>query len=753
MTSVTSASRPPQQIGPYRIIQTLGDGGMGVVYEAEETEPVRRRVALKVIRAGLDSRDVLARFDAERRAIAVMNHVGIAKVLHAGSTGDGQPYFAMELVRGLPITSFCDSRRLTLRQRILLFVAVCEAVQHAHQKGVIHRDLKPSNVLVTDEEGRPQPKVIDFGIAKALGPLASDSVTVTLSGLALGTAAYMSPEQADAGSIDVDTRSDIYSMGVMLYELLVGHLPFDPAAVGLYPFLARLIAGDAHPPTPSAGVQTLERERDAIARLRGTDSQHLRRELRGDLDWIVMKAMHPDRTQRYETANALATDLRRHLADEPVAARPPSARYRVGKFVRRHRIGVLTATALACTVVASAVVATVGLARATRAEQRAEEEAEAAQRVTAFLVDLFRVSDPGEARGNTLTAREILDRGTRRVSTELSGQPAMRARIMQTMGTVHAALGQYAQARSILDDVLQIREREHGPSHPLVGETLAALGDVARARGDHAEADRFLQRALAIRQAAFGTEHIDVASTISQLATLRARQGRSAEAESLYRQALVLDARVRRPEDLRTGRDMRGLGAVYLAQKRYAEAESVWKETLSLQERLLGSDHPDVGSTLNNLGGLYWTLGRFQDALPYYERARPILEASLGPAHPTTASVINNLAEVHWKTGRFAQADSLFRHALLLKEQALAPGNPSIAITLHGMAGLRTDEGRFREAEPLFKRALQIREGALGAVHPDVAETLREYAGMLRRAGRAGEAAILDTRASGIRVP
>ena len=739
----------PQRVGPYRIIQVLGGGGMGVVYEAEEMEPVRRRVALKLIRAGHDTRDVLHRFDAERRALAVMNHASIAKVLGAGTTESGQPYFAMELVRGSPITTWCDAHQLSVRERLSLFINVCEAVQHAHQKGVIHRDLKPSNILVSDEDGRPQPKVIDFGIAKALGP--ATNATLTMSGMAVGTAAYMSPEQADAGQVDVDTRADIYSLGVMLYELLVGRLPVDPNAMGLFVFLARLVAGDVTPPTPSAGLQTEERDRAFVARQRRTDSRQLRRDLKGDLDWIIMKAMQPDRAMRYETANGLAADLRRFLADELVAARPPSAAYRMSKFVRRHRVGVLAAAVVSVAVMGSAIVATVGLVRSTRAERRAAEEAEAAKQVTNFLVDLFRVSDPGESRGNTLTAREILDRGTRRVTTELASQPLMQARIMQTMGTVHSQLGQYAPARSLLGDVLRIREQQLPGDDPLVGETLAALGEVARARGDHDEADRLLTRALAIREKAFGTEHIDVASTLASIAALRWRQGRAAEAESLYKRVLILDRKVRTPDDPRTARDMRGLAAVYLSQKRYGEAEMLWKETLALQERTLGNDHPDVGSTLNNLGGLSYSVGRYADALPYYQRARPIIEHALGPLHPSTASVINNLAEVEWKLKHNREAEVLFRQALSVKERSLTADSPSIAVTLNGMAGLFRDQGRFVEAEPLYQRALQIRERAFGASHPDVGETLRDYADLLTRAGRGGEARQLTARASALK--
>jgi len=755
MTSATTRGElytgpQPERIGPYTILSVLGEGGMGVVYEAEETAPVRRRVALKVVRGGQASADVLARFDAERRALAVMDHPGIAKVLNAGSTAQGEPYFAMEIVRGPPITDYCDARRLSIRDRLLLFIEVCHAVQHAHQKGVIHRDLKPSNVLVAEQDGEPHPKVIDFGIAKALGPQTEDSLR-TMSGTAVGTAAYMSPEQADAGATDVDTRADVYSLGVMLYELLTGHLPLDPSAVGLHVFMARLAAGESLVPTPSVRLTTSGHHRKAVAHSRRTDPGHLVSAVRGDLDWVVMKAMHPQRQLRYETANALAADLRRHLANEPVSAGPPSTRYRLAKFIRRHRTGVVAAGVVTVAVIASAVTATIAFVRASRAERVAAREAEAARQVTDFLVDLFRVSDPGEARGNTLTAREILDRGTQRITGELAGQPELQTRLLQTIGTVHAALGQYEPARQLLENALRTREREAGPNDPGVAETLNALGDLARARGDHEAAERYFQRALAIRLVAYGPEHVTVATTLGMLAALRVRQGRAAEAESLYVRVLALDRLVRRPDDPRIARDMRGLAAVYWSQRRYASAESLWKATLAFQERTLGSDHPDVGSTLNNLGTVNYSTGRYAEALPYYTRALPIMETSLGPSHPTTASVLNNLAEVSWKLGRFPQADSLFRRALAVKEATLAPTNPGLAVTLNGLAGLLRDQGRYAEAEPLYRRALRIREQALGTAHPDVSETLRDYATLLRRSGRTGEAAQLERRASSMK--
>lgn len=740
------SSQHPTRIGPYDIIQLLGEGGMGVVYEAEETAPVRRRVALKLVRKGLDdAREVLARFDAERRALAVMSHPGIARVLQAGSTDDGEPYFAMELVRGLPLTEFCDTKRLAVRERLQLFIGICEAVQHAHQKGVIHRDLKPSNILVTDEDGTPQPKIIDFGIAKALGPQPADAAK-TMAGFAMGTVAYMSPEQASTTAIDVDTRADIYSLGVILYELLVGALPHDPAQVGVFEFLARLASGDTMPPTPSAGLSTVVAQSDVIAQRRRTDFRHLQRELRGDLDWITMKAMHPDRVLRYETANGLATDLRRHLTNEPVAARPPSTRYRLEKFVRRHRMGVIVAGVASVLVTVSSVVATVGFVRARRAEQLAAEEAAAAKQVADFMVDLFRQSDPNVQRRQNMTAQALLEQGIRRVSMDLASQPLLQARLMQTMGTVETSLGKFAEARVLLEDVLRTRERLLGSDHPLVGETLTSLGELTRERGELDVAETYLTRALAIREEALGPRNVDVATTMSMLAVLRVRQTRLAEAESLYQRVLAIDALVREPNDARTLRDIRGLAAVYRAMDRKVEADSLWRLVLQRQEQSLGADHPDVGSTLNNLGTLAYFDGKYAEAARYYARSRPIIEKAFGSDHPQTSGVINNQGEVLWKLKRFAEAEPLLRQALAIKERVYTPQHASIAISLNGLAGVLRDSGRPAEAEPLYQRALAIREQ--GSNPTDLAETLRDYAALLKATGRGDQAAQYEQRAT-----
>ncbi|CAN5906812.1 hypothetical protein BH11GEM1_BH11GEM1_28270 [soil metagenome] len=737
----------PENIGPYHILGILGEGGMGVVYEAAESGGVRRRVALKIVRAGLNSHDVIARFQAERQALALMSHTGIAKVFSAGETPSGEPYFAMELVRGLPLTEYCDSRRLSTRQRLELFVAVCHAVQHAHQKGVIHRDLKPSNILITEQEGVPEPKVIDFGIAKAIGQQLTDFTLVTHAGMVLGTAAYMSPEQAESSGLDVDTRTDVYSLGVILFELLTGRVPMEPRDMGMHLFLARLAARETDPSRPSDLLTTLGNSQTSIARARHTDPEGLRRELRGDLDWIVIKSLDNDRARRYESASAFAADVTRYLDNQPVSARPPSAAYRVAKFVRRHRVAVPATLLALLAIVASAAFATAGMIRATRAERLATQEAEAARSVTDFLVNLFRASVPGEVPADQVTARQLLDRGASRAALGLAQQPVLQGRIMNTVGTAYAALGLYDAARSQLEQALAIRQQALGPNSLAVAETEVALGEAATAHGDLDDAGVQLHRALAIRQASLPPTHTDIAHTLGGLGALKGKEGRLAQAESLYWRALRIDEGVG-GDSTQLWRDRMGLGIVMWQQKRYADAETLMRSALAVQERLLGPENPDLASSFNNLGALYWTMGRYGDALPLYERTRKVFERTLEPGHPRMASVLNNLGETYWKLHRYSEAESLFRRSLAIKEAKLTPNNVSIAVTLNGLGGLLRDAGRPAEAETAYRRALAIRERALGPTHADVVETAQALGGLLRATGREREAETLALRLS-----
>ena len=745
-----TAPEAPERIGSYRILQVLGEGGMGVVYVAEQTEPVRRRVALKIMKLGMDTNQVVARFDAERQALAVMEHPNIAKVLDGGASETGRPYFVMELVRGVPLTEYCDMHRLSTRERLSLFIPVCHAVQHAHQKGVIHRDLKPSNVLVAVQDDRPVPKVIDFGIAKAVSQRLTEHTLVTEYGHAMGTPAYMSPEQAEMSGLDVDTRTDIYSLGVMLYELLVGRLPIDPAEMGIPAFFARLVMREASPPTPSVRLSTLGAGQVAVASSRQTDSSALRKELKGDLDWIVMKAMDPDRTRRYETVNGLAMDLQRHLDDEPVTARPPSPGYRLAKFIKRHRGGVAAGAAAMAALVIGTTLATIGLVRATRAEAVARQEAEAVRQVADFLVGLFRVSDPGEARGNTITAREILDQGAQQITTELGGQPAVQARLTQTMGQVYSALGLYDAARPLLEQALALREQLRDPDQLDVASGLVDLASVARRQGSFAQAESLYARALSIREAALGPDHPQVAAVLNGLGGLLFTQGKYAEAEPVLNRAMQAREQALGPNAPELGSTVRNLGALYWAQGRYAEAESLLQRGLAIYQRAYGPEHLEVAASLNNLGALHWTAKRYTEAEPLYSRAHQIYEKVLGPEHPNVASVLNNLGELAWAQGKHAEAEPLFRRSLQIKQKVLKPDHPSIAVSQAGLANVLRDRGRYPEAEALYRRALTLRERALGPDHPDVAETLRAYAALLRRTGREDSATRFETRAQTI---
>ena len=738
----------PARVGPYHILGLLAEGGMGSVYIAEQVAPVRRRVALKVIKLGMDTREVVARFEAERQALAVMEHPGIAKVFDGGITDDGRPYFVMELVKGVSITEYCDLNRLNTRDRLALFVEVCHAVQHAHFKGVIHRDLKPSNVLITLQDGSPVPKVIDFGIAKALStPLTNRSV-FTEVGRAIGTPAYMSPEQADGSTLDVDTRTDVYSLGVMLYQLLVGRLPMDPEEVGMSVYLMRLANRETMPTTPSARLITLGNEVGPVSRDRSSNTQALRRELRGDLDWIVMKTLEPDRGRRYETVNALGMDVQRYLRAEPIAARPPSTMYRLSRFAKRNRAAVVAAGVVVAGLMTGLSVAAIGLASARRAEARAVQEAESSRRVADFLTKLFRVSDPSEARGNSVTAREILDRGAERIRGDLAADPIVQAQLMHTMGSVYREMGLFGQAQPLLEQALSLQGAHLGPENPERQATMIDLGRVAQQQGRFAVAESLYRAVEASQQRLFGRDDPRLAVALSALGAMYVTRGRTVDAESLLVRAVALRDRSRAPEDADYARTLRYLASAYLAQGRYADAEPLFRRALAMYVRVVGADHPDVGRTFNNLGVVYYGLQRYDDAQQYYLRAEANLSRNLGADHPNVASININLGEIAWRRGQFDDGAGRLLRALDILAKRVEPNHPSVATAEFDLANVRRDQGQYAEAEARYRRALAIREGALGSVTPGVREVLVDYAKSLRASGRAAEAQRIETRVS-----
>jgi serine/threonine protein kinase/tetratricopeptide (TPR) repeat protein len=729
------AECPGTTLGPYKLLEEIGEGGFGMVYLAEQTEPIRRTVALKVIKAGMDTRQALARFEAERQALALMNHPNIAGVLDAGATEQGRPFFVMELVKGLPITEFCDQNQLAPEARLTLFLDVCAALQHAHQKGVIHRDVKPSNVLVTWHDGRPVVKVIDFGIARATGQKLTERTLFTARGQMIGTPEYMSPEQAGLSGLDVDTRSDVYALGVLLYELLTGTTPLEGKRLreAGYAEMQRLIR-EEEAPRPSTRLSSLGGSATALAGSRGLDVRRLARLLARDLDWVVMKALEKDRNRRYGTPGGLAEDVERYLRREAILARPPSWTYRLRKFTQRNRAAVLTAAAVVGALLVGTAAATWQAVRATRAEaaaraaaqteRKAKQEAEAreaeALKVLRFVENqVFAATRPkGQAGGlgHDVTLRQALEAALPYVEKSFANEPLIEARLRLALGTSFAHLGEGRKAAEQFEAARALYARHRGPDHR---DTLVSTNNLANsysALGRHAEALRLYEEVLKAHKARRGPDHPDTLASMNNLANSCAALGRQGEALKLREETLALQKARLGPRHPETLGSMNNLANSYSALGRRGEALKVREQTLALRQATLGPDHPDTLTSMSNLAGSYSAVGRRAEALKLREEALARMKARLGPDHPTTLWGMNGLANSYSTLGRHAEALMLRKEALARRQATFGPDHPDTLLSMWGVADCLVKLGRAAEAVPVIDEC--ARRAAGKAVPP-----------------------------------
>ncbi len=669
----------------------------------------------------MDTKNVIARFEAERQALAMMDHPNIAKVLDANATESGRPYFVMELIRGIKITDYCDAHSLTTVERLNLFVEVCQAVQHAHQKGIIHRDLKPSNILVTTTlEGTALPVVIDFGIAKATtNQRLTDKTLFTAFDMLIGTPAYMSPEQAVLTSVDVDTRTDIYSLGVLLYELLTGVTPFDAGELmkaGLDE--VRRVIREREPVRPSSRLSKMTKDDlTTIAHHRKAEPPRLIRAVHGDLDWIVMKALEKDRTRRYETANGLAMDIKRYLSDETISARPPSAFYRFQKTVARHKtlfIGIGTVAAL---LVLGLILISLSLARergarleADAALLHAKAEAAKSRQETRFLEDMLQSVGPSVALGrDTKMLREILDKTAVRIGTEMADQPATQAELQDLIGRVYVQLGAFDQAEAMHRAALDVERTLFGNESREVGDSLNYLGRALFRENNLPEAELVFRQALEVRRKVLGREHLDVAATMKDLAGVYYFLGRTAESEAMTQAALDMRRKLLGDDNLVVADSLNALSILWEDENKFAEAEKNDRQVLALRRKLLGGDHPLVASSLNNLGGNLTDQYKLAQAESCIREALALRLRLSGAESVDYARCLLTLSFVLKLSGRTAEAELIIRKAYAIDcAHSNDETNPRNVNSLWDLAVVWGMQGRLTEAESALRQVFEL---------------------------------------------
>jgi serine/threonine protein kinase/tetratricopeptide (TPR) repeat protein len=712
---------PGDVIARYKLLQEIGHGGFGVVYMAQQQEPVKRRVALKIIKLGMDTRQVVARFDAERQALALMDHPNIAKMLDAGATANGRPYFVMELVKGIRITDYCDQNKLSPRDRLELFIQICRAVQHAHQKGIIHRDIKPSNILVTLHDGVPVPKIIDFGIAKATQQELTEQTVFTQFGQFIGTPAYMSPEQAEMSGLDVDTRSDIYSLGVLLYELLTGKTPFDPnelMAAGLEEM--RRMLREKEPARPSTKLSTLMgAELTLAASRRRVEAPKLVRLIRGDLDWIVMKCLEKDRTRRYETASRFADDIENFLHNEPVSARPPSRLYRLQRLVRRNRAAFAGSAVVVLSILAALVISTWMYAREKESRLRSEQ-------VAVFLQSLLEGVEPSVARGrDTAILQELLDKAVERVSIELKEQPEVAAEICDTIGEVYRAIGQTAQAERMHRLALSLHGAPTRRTSAQVAKSLDDLGRVFHDQSKLVEAEALERRALELRLQLYGPDNLDVAVSRNDLALVLRDRGQWTEAENLHLKALQVQRHLAGDRSMTVATTLNNLAFLLRDAGRFADAETNFEQALAICRNRPGPDGPEVAVALDNLAFVKLDQGQYTNAETLEHQALLVLTNLYhGRDHLYFSDALNNLGRIYCAQGKLDDSENQHREALAMRRRTLGEENVRVANSLDDLALVLRRKKNLEEAEQRENEALAIRKALLGPEHLSISVSL-----------------------------
>jgi len=729
------------RIGRYRLLELIGEGGMGAVWMAEQEEPVRRRVALKVVKLGMDTKQVIARFEAERQALAMMDHPNIASVFDGGATETGRPYFVMELVKGIPITDYCNANKMSTPDRLRLFMQVCQAVQHAHQKGVIHRDLKPSNVLVTVKDDHPLPKVIDFGVAKATQARLTEKTLFTQFRQLIGTPAYMSPEQAGFGSFDVDTRSDIYALGVLLYELLTDRTPFDTQKLMEKGYDAVLQAiREEEPPKPSTRLSTMQAgELTATAQNRQADSPKLVHLIRGDLDWIVMKTLEKDRARRYETVNGLATDIQRHLNCEPVIARPPSNLYRFQSWVRRNKLAFTATGAVVMALVLGLGLSTweffeksralreeSGLRQATQkaltreAESRAQAETEAAKsrQVAQFLKDMLKGVGPSVALGrDTTMLREIVDKTTERIGADLKDQPEVQIQLYSILVQVYADLARYKEMEKCASETLRLARAQYGDENLVVADILVQEGRALMWLRETAEAEHITRDAIALERKLRGPGSVEEGTALVNLGDVLRHEyhdyflaGASGAAEAAFREGLAIRRKQLGNDNDDVAWSLFALATILNDEGKVAEAVAVQEEALAIRRKIHGDEYPSTGEDYSQLGNLLINLStnRMDEGLKDLRKGLDIMKRTEGEGkNYRQVWPESGLAQALARQGKLDEAVVHMRTAVTIAQSEVGSDHPDLPLFILGLGDLLQREGKAAEARLQFEEGVK----------------------------------------------